>query len=276
INEDSGFAYVVGSNEAAGGLYIIDLSNPASPTFAGSFASDGYTHDVQVVNYAGPDTVHVGQEIAFAANEDTLTIVDVTDKGPPAGNPVQLSRTGYANSQYTHQGWLSEDHRYYYFNDELDERNLGNNTRTHVFDVSDLDSPVYVGFHEHNSQAIDHNLYVHDGYIFEANYESGVRILKATNPGQAQMVESGFIDTHAGDSAAFNGAWSVYPFFDDGKFLVSDIQNGLIIAQFDEPSSFVNDNKLNGFTLSGQQDLTDDENTRVAVFAQIFADFAAP
>ncbi|MBT8061115.1 MAG: choice-of-anchor B family protein, partial [Gammaproteobacteria bacterium] len=94
INEDSGFLYGVGANNCSGGLSIVDISTPASPVFAGCFSSDGYTHDAQCVNYTGPDATHFGKEICFAYNEDTLTIVDVTNKGAP----VQISRTGYTNS----------------------------------------------------------------------------------------------------------------------------------------------------------------------------------
>lgn len=48
INEDSATAYVVGSNRCNGGLYMLDLSDPASPTEIGCYSSRGYTHDVQV------------------------------------------------------------------------------------------------------------------------------------------------------------------------------------------------------------------------------------
>ena len=51
-----------------------------NPTFAGCFDDDGYTHDVQCVVYSGPDADYTGAEICFASNEDTVTIVDVTDK----------------------------------------------------------------------------------------------------------------------------------------------------------------------------------------------------
>lgn len=47
INEDTGYAYVVGSTQCAGGLYIIDISEPLSPTFEACFSEDGYVHDVQ-------------------------------------------------------------------------------------------------------------------------------------------------------------------------------------------------------------------------------------
>ena len=40
INEDSGFAYVVGSGDASGGLHAVDINSPANPTFAGSYGGD--------------------------------------------------------------------------------------------------------------------------------------------------------------------------------------------------------------------------------------------
>lgn len=56
INEATGYAYVVGSNQCSGGLYMVDISNPTSPSYAGCFSSDGYTHDAQCVIYNGPDS----------------------------------------------------------------------------------------------------------------------------------------------------------------------------------------------------------------------------
>ena len=124
INEETGFAYVVGAvSTFSGGLHAIDLSTPGSPTYAGGFGSDGYTHDAQCIIYAGPDVEHRGKEICVNANEDTVTVVDMSDKA----NPVQISRTGYSDSAYTHQAWLTEDHAYLLLNDELDEKNLGLN-----------------------------------------------------------------------------------------------------------------------------------------------------
>jgi hypothetical protein len=42
---------------------------------------------------------YMGKEICFAYNEDTLTIVDVSDKA----KPYNVSRVGYAGFAYTHQ-----------------------------------------------------------------------------------------------------------------------------------------------------------------------------
>ena len=74
INEETGFAYAVGSNSGGDtcgdGLHMIDLSDPKRPTFAGCHATKGtgrtgtgYVHDVQCVVYRGPDVEHGGREI---------------------------------------------------------------------------------------------------------------------------------------------------------------------------------------------------------------------
>lgn len=242
INEDSGYAYIVGSNQASGGLHVLDLNGGVGgtmPTFVGNFSADGYTHDTQVVNYNGPDSDHVGREIAFNSNEDTLTIVDVSNKSSMS----QISRTEYAGSEYAHQGWLSEDQRFFFMNDELDELRSSDpiQTTTRVWDVSDLDNPFLVGEFLGTEQTIDHNLYVKGDLIFQANYESGLRILKVNDAATMDIEEFGFFDTYFdGNEVSFNGAWSVFPYFESGTVIVSDRQNGLfILSVVPEPSGLV-------------------------------------
>ncbi|PXY25401.1 hypothetical protein BAY60_18670 [Prauserella muralis] len=128
INEDTGFAYAVGTAICEGGPHMVDIRDPRNPAFTGCVDEDGYTHDTQAVVYDGSDTRFSGREILFNSNEDTLTIVDVTDKA----NPVQLSRTTYGAASYTHQGSLTEDGRYFLLNDELDEQTFGFNTSTYM------------------------------------------------------------------------------------------------------------------------------------------------
>ncbi len=226
INEDNATAFAVGSDTCAGGLHMLDISNPTSPVFTGCFSSDGYTHDAQCVIYQGSDSEHIGKEICVNSNEDTVTIVDVTDKN----NPLQLSRNNYSGSSYTHQGWLTEDHRYYLMDDELDEQNSGFNTRTYIWDFADLDNPQVLGHYTGNTPSIDHNLYIRGQYAYLSNYRSGLRILDISDIGNAQLNEVAFFDTYPdSDSASFSGAWSNYPYFDSGTVIVSDIQGGLFI-----------------------------------------------
>ena len=227
INTDTGVAFAVGANVCSGGLHMIDISNPVSPTQVGCYSGDGYTHDVQCVVYSGPDAAHTGKEICFASNEDTLTIVDVTNKA----SPVQLARTPYTGSQYSHQAWLTPNQQYLLMDDELDEQNNSHNTRTYVWDVSDLDAPTVVGSHTSHLPVIDHNLYIKDCFVYQANYEGGLRILLIDDLSQASLCEVASFDVYpASNNAAFHGAWNAYPFFDSGIVVVNAIE-GVGIVQ---------------------------------------------
>lgn len=233
INEESGFAYVVGTMDTcSGGLHMINIQDPANPTFAGCFSQDGYTHDTQCVIYRGPDQRYQGGEICINSNEDTLTIVDVTNKE----NPVQVARKGYPGASYTHQGWLTEDQRYFLLGDELDEIENGNNTRTYIWDLADLQEPKVIGTYTAATPAIDHNLYIQNGLVYEANYRSGLRILDGALISHGRLQQLAYFDTYpTNNSANFNGAWSVYPFFTSGNIIVSDIDRGLFVLRYSPP-----------------------------------------
>jgi choice-of-anchor B domain-containing protein len=236
LNEATGFAYANGvtaypdpaANKCARGLHMIDVRNPSRPTFAGCFDADGYTHDSQCVTYNGPDAAYRNREICFNSNEDTLTIVDVTVKNAPR----QLSRTTYPGSGYTHQGWLTDDQSMFLVDDEFDEQQLKTKTRTHIFNVSDLDAPSVTGIHEGTSTAIDHNLYILGRYAYQANYRSGLRVLDISRAGTASLEEVGFFDIYPVDDLPnYNGAWSNYPFFKSGIVVVSGIEQGLFMLR---------------------------------------------
>lgn len=233
INEDTGFAYVVGSNTCGGGIHMVNIQNPTNPILSGCFSNDGFTHDTQCLIYSGPDVEYQGQEICFASNEDTITVVDVTNKS----NPTMISKTGYTGQQYTHQGWLTADQKYFIIDDELDELDRGNGvpdfTRTYVMDMSDLDNPEFTGHHNADGASIDHNQYIVDGHTYQANYTRGLRIIKLGNLAQAEMNEVAYFDTfpEPGSSSNFGGAWNVYPFFDNGMVMISDINRGVFIVK---------------------------------------------
>ncbi|MEZ5312950.1 MAG: choice-of-anchor B family protein [Thermoanaerobaculia bacterium] len=228
INESSGFAFAVGTSTCSGGLHFVNIQNPLVPVGAGCFSADGYTHDAQCVNYIGPDSDHAGQEVCFNSNEDTLTIVNVTNKAAP----VQISRNTYVGSGYTHQGWLTADQSYFLVDDELDEQNFGHNTYTYVWDISDLESPVPVGFFISPTPAIDHNQYIKGNFTFQANYRSGLRILRLDDLSVPALTQVGYFDIYpANDTANFSGAWNVYPYFPSGNVIVSGIGEGLFVLR---------------------------------------------
>ncbi len=243
INEESGYAYIVGGDSCEGGLHMVDVSNPTSPVFAGCFSADGYTHDVQCVTYFGPDADHQGAEVCFASNEDSLTVIDVSQKD----SPVMLGKADYPLIGYSHQGWLDEDQALFYMGDELDEINYGMNTRTLIFDVRDLDNPHFARAHKHANSAIDHNLYVKGNYIYQANYEAGLKILRIDRGEQPGLTEVAYFDTSPeNDSREFAGAWNVFPFFDNGVLLVSDMNSGLFILRASLADDAAEVSPLNG------------------------------
>jgi choice-of-anchor B domain-containing protein len=234
INEETGFAYSIGSRTCAGGLHIIDLSTPDLPVFDSCFSNDGYTHDVECIvhNGKGKNAKYAGHEICYAYNENSLTIVDVTDKA----NQIMVSRVPYTTSQYTHQGWITDDQHWILMNDELDESRSSfpeaPRTRTLIWDVSDIENPAWVNTHlsPEGVFSIDHNLYIVGNKAYLSNYCSGLRILDLTN--LPEVEEEAFFDVAPTcNSAVFQGTWSNYPFFESGTHVVTSIERGLFILK---------------------------------------------
>lgn len=238
INEDSGMAYVVGSvrevtacggEPGNGGPILVDLSEPADPQVVGCYLEDGYTHDVHCVIYHGPDADYTGREICSASNEDTVTVFDATD---PA-NVEMIARVPYDTASYTHQGWFTEDHRYFLMGDELDELD-GNvtETTTYIFDMADLDDPRLTGTGSSGLPSIDHNIFIDENLAYESNYTSGLRIFDLWRLDQGRMKEIGWFDGHpADDEVKFAGSWSNYPFFESGNVVFTGVEEGIFIVK---------------------------------------------
>jgi len=247
INEQSGFAYAVGASSGGetcgGGLHMIDIHDPLAPKFAGCFQDlqtginkTGYSHDAQCVTYHGPDTRYTGKEICIGSNETGISVADVTDKS----RPIAIAHAGYPDVQYSHQGWFTDDQRYFYLDDEGDESNAvsdttgkleaGKGTRTLIWDMSKLDDPVMVGTYVGTTRSIDHNLYVKGNRLYESNYSSGLRIMDISDPKRPHEV--GFFDTYPADNAVeFTGAWSVYPYFKSGTIIITSIGEGVFFVR---------------------------------------------
>jgi hypothetical protein len=186
-----------------------------------------YSHDVHPIVYQGPDEDYFGREIVICFNGYSgISIVDAEDKADVS----LLSQLTYAQAGYTHQGFVGENHRYCYFNDELDEDNFGNNTRTYIMDISDLDSPYIVGFYEAEVEAIDHNMYIIGDKMYQSNYTSGLRILDLNDAPTGDLELVGYFDTNpTSDSPVFDGTWSNYPYFPSGNIAVSSMTHFFMV-----------------------------------------------
>ena len=235
VNEETGFAYIVGASDGGetcgGALHMVDINDPLNPKFAGCFdnpTAPSGIHDSQCVIYSGPDGRFTDHEICLSSDGNSLSIADVTDKD----DPQQLATISYPDEGYAHQGWLTEDQRYFYQNDEGDEliKDLGG-TRTIIWDLQELDDPILTGMYISENQSSDHNLYVRGNLMYESNYVSGLRIIDISDPENPKEV--GHLDTvpWGEDKPGFAGSWSNYPFFESGTIAVSSIREGLFLVK---------------------------------------------
>lgn len=217
-NPDTGYVYPVGTSDFNGGPHFINVQDPLNPILEGGYSMDNYSHDAQVVTYNGPDSDHTGKEILIGSNVDEVVIVDITNKAAP----VQISSISYNNVGYTHQGWFTEDQRYFLLGDEADELDFGFTTRTVVFDFEDLDNPAFHFEYFGPNASIDHNGYVVGDKYYLSNYSSGLRVIDISDITNENMNEIGFFDSYpSNNNANFSGAWNVYPFFESGNIVIS-------------------------------------------------------
>lgn len=239
INTDNGSAYIVGSVGTAadpltdvlcdrGGLHRVDITDPANPAFGGCYTGDLYVHDAHCVVYRGPVVAYQGKELCFNAVEQWLSVVDMTD----AANPTRIGLFPYPNSSYVHQGWLTDDHRFFLLGDEGDEGSV--NTRTMIYDFSEsLSAPQLPTVHVGPTAAIDHNMYVKNGLLYQSNYAAGLRVQDTAGlyEGVPSLEQIAFFDNFPDhNDSSFVGTWSNYPWFDDGVVALNTY-DGLFLLQ---------------------------------------------
>ncbi len=220
----------------AGSHRLYSLADPRAPRLTSASAA-GYSHDL--ASFAIKDarknsgcinaTAASACEVLTDFNENTLDVWDVTDPTAPVllTDPAQ---SGYSNVAYTHSGWWSEDGRYVYLHDELDEQRFGLPTTVRVFDMANLRAPRLAGTWTGPTRAIDHNGYFKGNRYYISNYAEGLTVLDTTNPTSPQRI--GYFDTYPiGTPVDFVGAWGVYPFFTSGTIAVGDINTGLYLLK---------------------------------------------
>ena len=93
------------------------------------------------------------------------------------------------------------------------------NTRTYIWDITDLEYPINVRNYDSTEPAIDHNQYILGDHTYQSNYEAGLRILYIDQPNY-NLIEDAYFDCHPSRTATqFTGTWSNYPYFTRGWLL---------------------------------------------------------
>lgn len=224
--------HIVGQKAVGGAFTTYGLKTPESLSsyFAHSGATRAdYTHDAASAFISGAQAAGCGTSnctVLADFNEQSVRVWDIST----LKNSRQLADFTYQNASYVHSGWWTEDHRFVFVHDELDEQDFGLNTTVRVLNMTDLTNPTLAKVWSGPSQAIDHNGFVRGNRYYISNYQRGTTILDITDP--TNPVEVGYFDSFpSSDGAAFNGVWGTYPFLPSGLIISSDINSGLYVLR---------------------------------------------
>jgi choice-of-anchor B domain-containing protein len=215
------------------GMAIYDISNPEVPLLIKEYRTTMHPwekiHDLYVRN----DTAYLHCE------NRGMYVVDFSD---PINYKVLTQFSGYPFMGYNHSGWLSEDSRYYAMADEthgmpvkyLDVSDLSNiEVKSYLFPEGEF--PITDTF------AIAHNPLIKGNEVYISYYYDGLYVWDVSQPDSPYV--KGFYDTYPGENRGFyHGAWGVYPYLPSGRILVSDMQTGLYVLEWDLPGTGLEEN----------------------------------
>ena len=212
----NGYLWVTGGRQSGNaGVRVYDVRiTPEAPDFVSEFKpnhfASPYYHDFEVKgNYGfGPGIYN-----------DGMDILDVSD---PA-NITLIGTFNYPGGSGIHNSCTSKDGNTLYVGDEIGA--AGNWTR--IFDISDVNNVELVKDLIVDEDAVVHNCYTKGDILYVAHYTEGLRVYNIQDP--LNPVEVAFYDTYLQPGYGTNGAWNVYPYFESGKLIVSDLQSGLFV-----------------------------------------------
>jgi choice-of-anchor B domain-containing protein len=211
VKSSGNFLYLNGANYNGGGIVILDITDRENPVRRGNGPAP-YSHDCFIKN----DTVYA----ANIYSPSKLSIISVTDKD----NPVLITQHSYSNA-VCHNIWTSDDRRWLLTTDE------GGSNHLKLWNSENLNNITFVYEYIPYETAMVHNAYFKGDTIFMAHYRAGVVALDVSNLPSAPTV-IGYYDTYNGSGLTYQGAWNVYPYYNSGKFIVSDILTGLYVFTF--------------------------------------------
>ncbi|MFT4645623.1 MAG: choice-of-anchor B domain-containing protein [Planctomycetota bacterium] len=254
------FAYV--TNESAGGLLIIDLSdlpnsidyqrstidtfnyqkahnifideNGIAHLFGSNIQNQGdFMLDLNTTNRFEPTFYGLYNDRychdGYAKNNILWTSeinqgdFSVVDFSDPQ-NQIITARQNTSTS-FTHNCWLSDDENYLITTDEK------SGAYVDIYDVTNLNNIQLLDKYRSSpdDDVIPHNTFFKgNDFIITSYYRDGITIVDATE--KNNLVEVGQFDTSPFPSAdGFEGCWGVYPYLTSGIILASDRAEGLFV-----------------------------------------------
>ena len=190
---------------------VFDISDPINPSFL--FHMGFFYHDLYVENDTG----------YFNCFSNGLQIYEMTTNSPQ----YLGSLTSYPDQGTNHSGWKKDS--VYIMADENGGLSLK------VIDVSDLNNLQVIALFNSGvlpSPAVPHNLIIRDNFVYVSYYCDGLQVFDISNPNNP--IKAGYYDTYPSIyCSGFKGNWGVDPQLPSGIILVSDVQSGLFILEFD-------------------------------------------
>lgn len=214
--DEKNYIYLAGS-AGVGGFIILDPNqNPMQPEWIVSERFE-YMHEVHVFH----DTLY-----AAAIYNGIFSIWDLQDRK----NPKRIAEHE-SSGHFTHSVWIEKGRPILYTTDET------SGAAVEAWDISD---PTLIRktdeFKIGGDQSrfiVPHNVFHKDDKLYVAYYSEGVRILDTKDPYNLLEVAYYDTDTLQNNKAGFRGCWSVYPFFNSGICIASDIENGMYVLKYD-------------------------------------------
>mgnify|MGYP001245777922 CR=1 FL=1 len=206
--DEKGLIYLAGASPAGNGYLVLDpRSNPWHPRVL-AYSNEYYCHEV----FAFRDTLYAAELF-----NGVFSMIDLTIPGHP--NRITDQPTF---GRFTHSVWRENQRAILYTTDEVEAG------RIEAWDISNPQQVIKAGqFQIRGSGIIPHNVFHMNERLFVSYYTEGVRILDTRDP--YNLIEVGGYDFHEEHSEGFHGCWSVYPFFDSGILIASDIENGMFV-----------------------------------------------
>ncbi|NNC86810.1 MAG: choice-of-anchor B family protein [Bacteroidia bacterium] len=139
-------------------------------------------------------------------------------------NPSVVTTFNTPNT-FAHNVWFSDDNDYVFTTDEVSDAFITG------YDVSDLNNVFETDriFSALNGTGvIPHNTHYIDGFLVTSYYTDGIHVTDAHRP--HNLIKTDGYDTSPNFSGSgFNGAWGAYPWLPSGVVLASDINEGLYV-----------------------------------------------
>ena len=174
---------------------------------------------------------------------------DITDKK----KPQIVSKTSYDGVAYCHQGWVldKQNQEYLLIDDEYDEIfqssvfKPATRPTTYIWDIKNLTKPYLTGHFKGPVDSVDHNQYIYNGFSYQSNYGSGLRVVDIRSipqdPTGKGVKEIAFFDIYpdddnapSGGKAKFAGSWSSYAGFKSGYIFINSIERGGFVVKVKE------------------------------------------